>query len=244
MDDIRQSSLSGLKTIKEERVRITNRDGQDKFHVTSILDILPDAPGIAIWKRKADPALVQKTLDEARARGTHIHTMIENHFLGKAYAIPKDDPKVDKLVTGWNTFLAMHGNDIKPIYIPDTHEELSVENTLTLEGVPIIGTPDMIGEWKGVLSCIDYKTSSVASFNPLDEYKYFLQTRIYMHMWNTLHPSRLVKQLVLIPFTYARKSGLGNIVVKNDPLELDILFKDFMYIFNTFQNNYSLIKEQ
>ena len=93
---------------------------------------------------------------------------------------------------------------------------LSVEEHFAIQELGYAGSPDLIGYFRGKLSVLDWKTSSSSRIDEGSLFRYWLQLAAYASMWNHLHPDQKIEQLVIVPLTAARVSGLGEIEIISD----------------------------
>lgn len=242
-----------FKPLRLEDVRLY--PGQASLHasITSVLGILADPIYIRAWKAKVGEREAQRTIDVARARGKYLHAMAENYFNGRIKeaplterelkmivsddkitnreisfysgefivpdAIPVDE-KIKKFAVAFNTFIATHGAGITETY--------ACEEKLVSEELKLAGKPDWVGIADGLITLDDYKTSSSARFNKETRDKYAMQTVLYSAMWNLAHPNKKIQRIRIIPFTNARKAGLGEIEIITDKEEMRHYYQLFM----------------
>lgn len=122
------------------------------------------------WRKRVGEAEANRISTAASGRGTRIHTLCESFLLGKAIEVDMFDTEM------WNS--------MKPIVdkIDNIH---ALESKLYSDKLELAGTVDCIGEFDGVLSVIDFKTSK----NPKDINNiqhYFLQATAYSVMFQEL----------------------------------------------------------
>jgi len=134
-------------------------------------------------------------------------------------AMPVDE-KIKKFAVAFNTFIATHGKTITETY--------ACEEKLINETLKVGGKPDWVGVADGMITLDDYKTSSSARFDNDTKDKYSMQTVMYAAMWNLKYPDRKIQRIRIIPFTNARKGGLGEIVVIESREEMKFYYDMFM----------------
>lgn len=200
--------------------------------VTSILAVLEDPIYIRKWKENAeDPEEPERVMNAARKRGSYVHLVASDYYsrnelnydpdsLNKykeQYGLPDFDEKVSTFLLGFNKFIAQE--DLIPV---------SIEEAMIHQELGFAGKPDIVGQFRGKLSLLDWKTSSSARISKDLMLKYWIQLATYAAMWNHTHPDNKIEQLVIVPFTNARKSGLGEIEIIDNPQEIQYYF--FMFI--------------
>lgn len=137
--------------------------------VTSVLGHLPN-PGIEAWKKRVGEEEAKRVSKKATDRGTRIHTLAENYFLGKPLDIDMFDHDM------WKS--------LQPVMdkIDNIH---ALEGMLYSDKLRVAGTVDCIGEFDGELSVIDFKTSGKPKdINNIDNY--FIQATAYSVMFQEL----------------------------------------------------------
>lgn len=219
----------GLKTINKDKIRMY----WECFSITSILSVLADDPQIAIWKQTVWEEQAEKVLEEARSRWTHIHNMIENHYLWTCHTIPLDDKKILACFTWFNTFLATHWSEIEML---EVWGNKCIEQELKSESEWIAWRYDMVCKWWWKITLIDFKTSSSARLTGITLEKYLLQTCIYAYMFS-LQTWIKVEQVKLIPLTYNRKSGLWEIETVDNTDVMYEYVKNFFTVFYMFKQS-------
>ena len=134
------------------------------------------------WRKKIGEDEAQKITKAATARGTDLHTLVENHLYNKD--LPPVAPMADFLFKIAKTDL----NRINNIY--------ALEGSLYSKQLGIAGTVDCIAEYNGELAIIDFKTSKKPKPREWIEH-YFVQCMAYGCMLYEL-TGISVKKLVII----------------------------------------------
>lgn len=106
--------------------------------VTSVLGCIPN-PGIEQWKKRVGEAEAKRVSKKATDRGTRIHTLAENYFLGKPLEIDMFDHDM------WKS--------LQPVMdkIDNIH---ALEGMMYSDRLRVAGTVDCIGEFDGELSVL------------------------------------------------------------------------------------------
>ena len=115
--------------------------------------------------------------------GTKLHTMVETYLYNK-----KNSEK--------SIFAKAHFENIKPLLKPITNIR-GLEEKICSKELGLAGTADCIAQYDGILSIIDFKTSSKQKKEEWIE-KYFLQTTAYSIMWEELTGEKAEQIVVLI----------------------------------------------
>ena len=134
------------------------------------------------WRKKIGEDEAQKITKAATARGTDLHSLVENHLYNKD--LPPVAPMADFLFKIAKTDLKRINN----IY--------ALEGSLYSKQLGIAGTVDCIAEYDGELAIIDFKTSKKPKPREWIEH-YFVQCMAYGCMLYEL-TGISVKKLVII----------------------------------------------
>lgn len=142
----------------------------------SITTILSDKPkdGIEQWKRAIGIANANKEIKRSADRGTAIHLMIER--------LLNNEPNFarDQQIEHITEF-----NSLKMI-LKRVDNIVAQETALYSDLLKVAGRVDCIAEYNGVLSIIDFKTSSRDKKSDMIE-DYFLQTTAYAIMFGEMY---------------------------------------------------------
>ena len=89
-----------------------------------------------------------------------------------------------------------HFNNLKP-YLENISNVTSIEQRMYSDKLQVAGTSDLIAEYDGELSIIDYKTKRKAQ---IDEYmyEYYLQTTCYAHMFHEATGQKINQVVILV----------------------------------------------
>ena len=168
--------------------------------ITSVLSIR-DKKGLHEWRQKVGEEVANHVMIQAANRGTAVHNMVED------YLNNIDLEQVDKYK---KQFLPrMMFNVLKP--------ELSKINNIRLQEAQmfssdytVAGRVDCIAEYDGVLSIVDFKTSTKEKNESWIE-NYFIQGSAYAEMFKE-HFGEEVTQVVILIVT---EEGTTQVFKKN-----------------------------
>lgn len=148
--------------------------------VTSVTG-LHSAAAIAEWRKKVGAEEANRISSKASKRGTSVHSLCEAYLKGDVPIPPWSDIEVFNSLTP-------HLDKIDNIHC--------METPLISHHLKVAGTVDVIGEYDGAMSVIDFKTSLKPK---LEEWVhgYFMQTAAYSFMFWEMSKI-LVENLVII----------------------------------------------
>lgn len=125
---------------------------------------------IDAWRKRVGDAVADRISKQAADRGTRIHSYCENFLLNEAYEVDIFDYDM------WKS--------LQPVVdkIDNIH---ALEAMLYSDQLRMAGTVDCIGEYNGLLSIIDFKTSKKPKHREDIEH-YFVQATAYSVMFEEL----------------------------------------------------------
>ena len=160
-----------LKRIDGGQFRVYETPSGDRYpSVTSVLGHRPN-PGIDAWKKRVGEQEAKRISKLATDRGTRIHKLAEDYFLGKSLQIDMFDHDM------WKS--------LQPVMdrIDNIH---GLEAMMYSKHLAVAGTVDCIAEFDGRLSIIDFKTSKKPKIiNNITDY--FVQATAYSVMFQDLY---------------------------------------------------------
>jgi len=161
-------------------------DGQKFRSVTTILSDALDKTALLEWKKKVGEEEAQKISVQAARRGTAVHSLCEKYVLNsKNYLEGAVPSSIDSF------------NSIKKILDKHVDNILGVEIPLYSRVLKTAGRCDLIAEYDGVPSVIDFKTSRKLKKEEWIE-SYFLQTTVYSMMFESMYKIKVPQIAILI----------------------------------------------
>jgi ATP-dependent exoDNAse (exonuclease V) beta subunit len=162
-------------------------DGTTKLKsVTTVLSEKLDKTALLEWKKRVGEEEAQKISVQAARRGTAIHNIAERYVLNEeTYYAPNEMP--------------INIESFKPIKkVLDDHVDniLGVELPLYSKALGCAGRTDLVAEYDGKVSIIDFKTSRKLKKADWIE-SYFLQSTVYSMMFERFY-SIAVPQIVIV----------------------------------------------
>ena len=132
--------------------------------VTSITSQL-SAEGIKAWRARIGEKKAQQIITEASTRGTSVHKLCEDYI---------NNLKVEESNDVFEQIKGKIDKHLGTIY--------AVEAPLYSNKLKVAGRVDLIAEWKGKLSIIDFKTAKKTKKEEWIE-AYFMQESAYAYMF-------------------------------------------------------------
>lgn len=150
--------------------------------VTSILSKM-NKDGIIKWRKRVGEEAANKISSQASSRGTKVHKLCEDYILGKP---------IERL----NPFQKHLFEQIRPELDSCVNNVYCLESKLYSDRLQLAGTVDLISEYNGILSVIDFKTAGKLK---KEEYiqNYFFQATCYSLMFEEL-TGLTAKQIAVI----------------------------------------------
>lgn len=163
-----------LKTTEGNQGRFyLTPDGNPYPSVTTVLGY-GEKPWLQEWRDSMGHEAADKEMRRAANRGTAVHMMIERHL--QNHPRPTDDCIPDHILEYKSLKLALKNVD----------NIILQEAALYSDTLKLAGRVDCIGEYNGVLSVIDFKTSTTSkSVHMIQDY--FLQTTAYALMFEEMY---------------------------------------------------------
>ena len=165
----------------------TNLETNESYpSITTVLGA-QSKQGIIEWKKRVGEDVANHISNQAATRGTAVHNMVEDHL---------NNINVDEVEKYKKQFLPrMMFNVLKPELTKINNIRLQ-EAAMYSSDYTVAGRVDCIGEYDGVLSVIDFKTSTKEKSEDWIE-NYFIQGSAYSQMYKE-HFGEEVPQIVIL----------------------------------------------
>lgn len=161
-------------------------DGVSKLKsVTTLLDEKLDKTALYEWRRRVGEAEANKVSTQSSRRGTAVHKIAERYVLNEGDIYRGQMPSNVETFQPIKLALDEHVDNIMGIELP-----------LYSKALGCAGRTDLVAEYDGVVSIIDFKTSRKPKKLEWIE-SYIIQTTIYAMMFERMYGVR-VPQLAII----------------------------------------------
>ena len=172
-------------------------EGNKYPSVTTMLSATADHAFLKIWKETVGDEQAEKIKNYSARRGNVIHSLFHEYLDHGFVDITKSMPDVRQMVRDSIAIL----DDINNIVVQ--------EKPLYSDELRLAGSPDCIGEYKGILSNIDFKNARNYR-SSLQIRDYFLQCTAYALMFEHLYHFHIPQIVVII----AVENGSGQVFVE------------------------------
>ena len=169
------------ETIKGKRFYVTP-EGKKYPSITTVLSGRNNE-GIVKWRESVGNDVANQIMRQAASRGTAVHNLVENYLNNEELS------KQDVLPTALFTLLKPELDNINNIRIQ--------EGGLYSDHYGVAGRVDCIADYKGVLSVIDFKTSTKEKKEEWIE-NYFIQGSAYCEMYEERFDQPIDRVVILI----------------------------------------------
>jgi genome maintenance exonuclease 1 len=147
--------------------RYLSPDGQKYPSITTVLGVLSKA-GIAAWRARVGDEEANKISHRASTRGTAVHDIVEKYLDNEE--LPEVLPHITASLSNLKPSLSRIGRIF------------AQESPLYSKHLGVAGRVDCVGEYDGVPSIIDFKTSKKIKKKEWIT-SYFMQAAAYAIMW-------------------------------------------------------------
>ena len=173
--------IQGIQQLTRQNIagerHYVNSNGGCYPSITTVLSIR-GKEAIYAWRKRVGNEEANRITKRSTTRGTMFHSLLEQYFLNQITDVEQFRTSAITRNPGvWYLFLEAVQeleNKIGKIYC--------IEDQLYSDEFKVAGTVDMIAEWDGVLSVIDFKTSNSAKREEWIE-NYFIQGTAYAKMF-------------------------------------------------------------
>jgi genome maintenance exonuclease 1 len=156
------------ETVDDKRYYVTP-SGQRLPSVTTVLGAMKKKE-IMAWRRRVGEAEANRVSKLATGRGNRVHTLAEKYLMNESIEWKKEMPDAIEMFQS----IVPHFDKINNIHY--------MEQALWSEKIGLAGRVDLIAEWEGKLSVVDFKTSKrIKTEDKIQDY--FAQCVAYAMMY-------------------------------------------------------------
>ena len=153
--------------------------------ITTVLSILSE-DAIKAWRARVGEEEANRISKTASNRGTAVHDLLERYV--------NNESDFDKEV---EPHIMQSFYDVKPVLDKCLTKVYAQEAGLYSERLGVAGRVDCVGEWNGIDSIIDYKTSKKLKKKEWID-SYFMQSTAYAIMWEERTGIPIIQIVVVI----------------------------------------------
>ena len=174
------------KTVDKKRYYVTP-EGNEYPSITTVLSPR-GKEGLMKWRKRVGEKTANYIRNKAATRGTKVHKMCEDFLNGEDMTHHKKD------FLPYCLF-----NELKDKTFDNINEVIAQEITLYSDKYKVAGRTDLIAEYNGELSIVDFKTSTNERKDSYNE-NYYIQTAAYAEMFEEL-TGKPINQIVILVVT-------------------------------------------
>lgn len=179
-------NLLKAKTIEVDGRRHYVVDGATYPSVTTFIGEVSDNSWLDEWERRVGKEKAAVISRNAANRGTRLHSLMERYIQGQEIVLAKEYPDAVGLF-----------NKLRPLLDQKLGVIRCQEDVLLSHTLKLAGRVDLLAEWEGELSVIDFKTATKPKLKE-DIGHYFLQCTAYSYMAEHCYQLLCPKLVVLV----------------------------------------------
>ena len=186
--------LPELKTTTIDRKRFYVTPKENYYpSITTVLSIR-NKKGLMEWRNRVGDDVANYVSRTAATRGTKVHHMCEDYLNNMETEWPDKWKEHKKHFLPWCLF-----GQLKEKVLGNIHDIHAQECGLYSDKYKVAGRADCIAKYNGVLSIIDFKTSTKERSDDWNE-NYYIQGSAYAEMFSELTEIE-IKQIVILVVT-------------------------------------------
>ena len=185
-DELYYFPILETKTVDKKRFYVTP-EGKEYPSITTVLSPR-NKEGLMKWRKNVGNDVATHIANKAAVRGSKVHTMCEDYLNGL------DMEKHKKDFLPYCLF-----NELKNQTFDNINDVIGQELVLYSDKYKIAGRTDLIANYKGELSIVDFKTSTNERKDSYNE-NYYIQTSAYAEMFEEL-TGQPINQIVILVVT-------------------------------------------
>ena len=184
--------LPKLETITIDRKRFYVTPQENYYpSITTVLSIRKKE-GLMEWRKRVGDKVANYVAGKAAARGTKVHHMCEDYLNNVSIDYPEKWKKHEKDFLPLCLF-----NQLKDKALENISDIYAQECGLYSDKYRVGGRVDCIAKYKGILSIIDFKTSTKERSDAWNE-NYYIQGSAYAEMFSELTGIDISQVVILV----------------------------------------------
>ena len=168
-------------------------EGNKYPSITTVLSVR-NKKGLMEWRKRVGEKTANYIAGKAASRGTAVHHMCEDYLNNKYFNYPTEWEKHKKNFLPYCLF-----TQLKEQVLTNIDNIHAQESGLYSDKYKVAGRVDCIAEYDGVLSIIDFKTSTKERNDEWNE-NYYIQCSAYAEMYEE-RTGKEIKQIVILCVT-------------------------------------------
>ncbi len=164
----------------------TTPEGNVYPSVTTVLGKTKDQTHLQEWRDRLGEEAAARESKRTADRGTALHLLCEKLVLNQPYDLRKEMPVPVQLFC-----------QLRPILLENVNDIMGVESPLYSDYLGVAGRVDLIANFRGRNSIIDYKSSNKVKQREWIE-DYFIQTSMYSVMFEERTGTPISQLVILI----------------------------------------------
>ena len=185
-------NLPELETITLDRKRFyVTPQGQHYPSITTVLSVR-NKSGLMEWRKRVGEQTANYISGKAAARGTKVHHMCEDYLNNVSIDYPEKWRKHEKYFLPLCLF-----NQLRDKVLTNISDIYAQECGLYSDKYKVAGRVDCIAKYNGVLSIIDFKTSTRERSDAWNE-NYYIQGSAYAEMFTELTEIDISQVVILV----------------------------------------------
>ena len=184
--EYKKYELESITTEQGRRYKVPGSVNEYESITTALCKRPEKIIALKEWREKVGIKEAQKISTQASRTGTNVHQIAEDYLKNK------DDYLKDKMPIEIDMF-----NKLKPALDYNIDEVYGIEMSLFSNRFKLAGRTDCIARWNGMLSIIDFKTSTKPKKEEWIE-DYRLQCAGYSFMFEELYKEKIQQNVILI----------------------------------------------
>ena len=186
--------LPTISATNKDGVRLYETPEGNKYpSITTVLSVR-NKQGLMEWRKRVGNEVANHISRTAAARGTKVHHMCEDYLNNMESEWPEQFKEHKKNFLPWCLFKQLRNEAL--CHINDIYAQ---EAGLYSDKYKVAGRVDCIAKYKGVLSIIDFKTSTKEKNDEWNE-NYYIQASAYAEMFEE-RTNINISQIVILVVT-------------------------------------------